>query len=149
MSREAPPEFLVVRTQVRWVDCDPAGIAFFPRFFEWMDLGSHALAREMGISREHMLGPAAYSFPAVQAQAEFLSPALLDDELEIRTTVPRIGRTSLHLQHEVVRVADGVLLARGSAIRVHIRREAGRIGEMVPRPLTQRMRRVLTKYAAR
>jgi YbgC/YbaW family acyl-CoA thioester hydrolase len=143
----SPPGFLAVRTQVRWGDCDPAGIAFFPRFFEWMDLASHALAQEMGISRAQTLGPASYGFPAVQAQAEFLSPALLYDELEIRTTVPRVGRTSLHLRHEVVRLADGALLARGEAVRVHIRRKGGRIGQMVPFPLTRRMRAVLGQYA--
>ena len=125
-------DYLAVRTQVRWGDCDPAGIAFFPRFFEWMDLASHALAQEMGITREQTLGPASYGFPAVRADAEFLSPALVYDELEVRTTITRVGRTSLHLRHEVVRLADEMLLARGTAIRVHIRRKGRRIGEMVP-----------------
>jgi 4-hydroxybenzoyl-CoA thioesterase len=148
LTEEFRPGFLAVRTQVRWGDCDPAGIAFFPRFFDWMDLASHALAQEMGISRQQTLGPASYGFPAVQANAEFLRPALLYDELEIRTTVPRIGRTSLHLRHEVVRLEDGAVLARGEAVRVHIRRKRGHIGEMVPHPLTQRMRAVLAQYAA-
>jgi YbgC/YbaW family acyl-CoA thioester hydrolase len=94
LTEECAPGFLAVRTQVRWGDCDPAGIAFFPRFFEWMDLASHALAQEMGISRQQTLGPASYGFPAVHAQAEFLRPVLLHDALEIRTTVPRIGRTT-------------------------------------------------------
>src|SRR5579864_4857660 len=146
MTDSPGPGSLSVRTQVRWGDCDPAGIAFFPRFFEWMDLASHALAQEMGISREQTLGPASYGFPAVRADAEFLSPALLYDEIEVRTTVPKVGRTSLHLKHEVFRVADGTLLARGTAIRVHIRRKGGRAGEMVPVPLTRHMRDVLARY---
>jgi acyl-CoA thioesterase FadM len=29
--------------QVRWGDVDPAGIVFYPRFFEWYDLGCEAL----------------------------------------------------------------------------------------------------------
>jgi YbgC/YbaW family acyl-CoA thioester hydrolase len=148
VSNSREPGFLAVRTQVRWGDCDPAGIAFFPRFFEWMDLASHALAQEMGITRQHTLGPASYGFPAVRADAEFLAPALLYDELEVRTTVRQVGRTSLHLKHEVVRIADGKLLARGTAVRVHIRRKGGRIGEMVPYPLTRAMRAVLARYAA-
>jgi 4-hydroxybenzoyl-CoA thioesterase len=145
-DNQSTPGYLVVRTQVRWGDCDPAGTAFFPRFFEWMDLASHALAQEMGLSREQTLGPASYGFAAVHAQAEFLSPALLYDELEIRTSVTHVGRTSLHLRHEVVRPVDETLLARGTAVRVHIRRKAGRISEMVPYPLTRRMRAVLAQY---
>jgi acyl-CoA thioesterase FadM len=101
----------------------------------------------MGITRQQTLGPASYGFPAVRADAEFLSPALLYDELEVRTTVSKVGRTSLHLKHEVVRIDDGTLLARGTAIRVHIRRKGGRIGEMVPYPLTREMRAVLARYS--
>jgi acyl-CoA thioesterase FadM len=78
-----------------------------------MDLTSHALAQEMGITREQTLGPASYGFPAVRADAEFLSPALHYAQREIRTTVPKVGRTSLQLKHEVLRVADGKPLARG------------------------------------
>lgn len=58
----------------------------------------------------------------------------------------RVGRTSLWLRYEVVRVADERLLARGTAMRVHIRRKGGRIGEMVPYPLTREMRVVLERY---
>ena len=139
-----PQEYLVVRTQVRWGDCDPAGIAFFPRFFEWMDLASHALAQEMGITRQQTLGPASYGFPAVRADAEFLVPALLDDEIEVRTTIVQIGRTSLRMRHQLVRVGDGVLLARGEAVRVHIQREPS--GAMRPVALTPAMRAVLSRY---
>ena len=140
----AAPGYQVVRTQVRWGDCDPAGIAFFPRFFEWMDLASHALAREMGITREDVLGPASYGFPAIHAQAEFLVPALLDDEIEVRTTIVHVGRTSLRMRHQLVRMSDGVLLARGEAVRVHIQRVPSRA--MRPVPLTPAMRRVLSRY---
>ena len=142
---DAAPGYLVVRTQVRWGDCDPAGIAFFPRFFEWMDLASHALAREMGITREDVLGPASYGFPAVHVEAEFLVPALLDDEIEVRTTIAHIGRTSLRMRHQVLRVRDGVLLARGEAVRVHIQRDPGRA--MRPVALSHQMRSVLSRYA--
>ena len=49
--------YLSVRVQVGWGDCDPAGIVFYPRFYAWMDTVSHVLAREMGIPRESMLPP--------------------------------------------------------------------------------------------
>jgi len=29
--------------QARWSDVDPAGIVFYPRFFEWYDLGCETL----------------------------------------------------------------------------------------------------------
>jgi acyl-CoA thioesterase FadM len=36
--------------QVRWGDADPAGIAFYPRFFEWYDIGTEALFASPGLT---------------------------------------------------------------------------------------------------
>ena len=138
--------YVAVRTQVRWGDCDPAGIAFYPRFFEWMDMGSHALERELGLTREDVLPPRALNFPLVAARAEFLAPARMEDIIEIRVWVTRIGRTSLSIRHEIVRLGeDETVLARGSEDRVHIERDE--TGAMCPRELTPEMRAVLDRFA--
>ena len=141
---EVSSEYLAVRVQVRWGDCDPAGIAFYPRFFEWMDLASHALTREMGISRDDMLPPESVGFPLVGASAEFLAPARFDDELEVRVWVTRTGRSSFGLRQQIVRVDDGQLLARGMEQRVHVARAADGRGRA--RELTPTMRAVLARY---
>src|SRR5918911_646725 len=98
------------RTTVRWGDCDPAGIAFYPRFFEWMDQLSHLLAREMGISAQDMLPPSSLGLPLVGAQAESLAPAPPDDPFDIPPWVPPGGRPSLSLRHEIVRLAKQEVL---------------------------------------
>lgn len=82
-----PPTPLTIQVRPRWGDCDPAGIAFYPRFFEWMDVASHALAREMGISREQMLAPELWGLPLVSAGLDFLVPARMEDTLEVRLWV--------------------------------------------------------------
>src|SRR6476469_9355114 len=129
------PGYIAVETYVRWGDCDPAGIAFYPRFFEWMDQAPHLLARAMGVARDDMLPPRLLGFPLVGARAEFLAPARLDDRLEVRAWVTAVGRTSLALRHEIVRLgAEEVLLARGREQRVHVSREDD--GRLTPRELT-------------
>ncbi len=144
--------YLAVRVQVGWGDCDPAGIVFYPRFYAWMDMVSHVLAREMGIPRESMIPPGTdmLGFPVVGTQAQFLSPARMDDELEIRTWVSRVGRSSLSLRHEIFRVEDGnavseELLVRGREDRVFIGRDDR--GSMRSRELTDQMRVALARYA--
>jgi 4-hydroxybenzoyl-CoA thioesterase len=141
--------FLTVRVQVSWGDCDPAGIVFYPRFYAWMDNVSHVLAREMGIPREAMIPPGAelLGFPVVGTQAQYIAPARIDDLLEVRTRVAHIGRTSLSLRHEIVRIeADGAetLLVRGREDRVFI--SHGSAG-LRPRELTPPMRQVLARFA--
>jgi 4-hydroxybenzoyl-CoA thioesterase len=141
--------YLSVRVQVGWGDCDPAGIVFYPRFYAWMDTVSHVLARQMGISRESMLPPAVdlLGFPVVATQAQYLTPARMDDVLEVRTWVARVGRTSLSLRHEIVRLeTDGTEtpVAHGREDRVFIGH--GPDG-MHSRELTSRMREVLATFA--
>lgn len=140
---------LSVRVQVSWGDCDPAGIVFYPRFYAWMDTASHALARELGIPREAMLPPSRdlVGFPVVATQAEYMTPARMDDVLEVRTRVARVGRTSLRLSHEIVRVEqDGgeTLVARGREDRVFIVHTPDGLKSQ---DLTPAMRQVLARYA--
>src|SRR4051812_18985530 len=141
-SDERRRQYLAVRVQVGWGDCDPAGIVFYPRFYAWMDMVSHVLAREMGIARESMIPPGRemLGFPVVGTQAEYLSPARMDDMLEVRTWVSRVGRSSLSLRHEIVRVDDASeeLLVRGREDRVFIGRDDA--GWMRSRELTAPMR---------
>jgi len=141
--------YLSVRVQVGWGDCDPAGIVFYPRFYAWMDNVSHVLAREMGIPREAMIPPGAelLGFPVVATQAQYIAAARMDDILEVRTWVARIGRTSLSLRHEIVRIeadAAATLLVRGREDRVFVGH--GPAG-LRPRELTPRMRQVLARFA--
>src|SRR5438093_2705857 len=141
--------FLAVRVQVGWGDGDPAGIVFYPRFFAWMDMVSHVLAREIGIPRESMIPPGTdmLGFPVVGTQAEYLAPARMDDVLEVRTWVSRVGRSSLSLRHEIVRVDDTAeeLLVRGREDRVFIGRDER--GVMRSRELTEPMPTALARYA--
>jgi len=141
--------YLSVRVQVGWGDCDPAGIVFYPRFYAWMDNVSHVLAREMGILRESMIPPGVdlLGFPVVGTQAEYLAAARLDDILEVRTWVARVGLTSLSLRHEIVRIeadAAETLLVRGREDRVFVGH--GPTG-LRPRELTPRMRQALARFA--
>jgi 4-hydroxybenzoyl-CoA thioesterase len=140
--------YLSIRVQVGWGDCDPAGIVFYPRFYAWMDAVSHVLAREMGIPREAMLPPCSdlVGFPVVGTQAQYLAPARMDDVLEVRTWVARVGRTSLSLRHAIVRLEpDGseTPIANGREDRVFITHAPD---GMQPRELTPRMREALARF---
>jgi YbgC/YbaW family acyl-CoA thioester hydrolase len=139
MTAGAP---LVVTIRVRWGDCDPAGIAFFPRFFEWMDVASEELHALLEIRRGGTQTQLARGIPLVDVQARFSSPAFVDDEIEVRSWVVRIGKSSFGLRHEFVRAADGVLLATGQESRVYVARDV-ETGALAPTPLTAEMREAL------
>jgi 4-hydroxybenzoyl-CoA thioesterase len=141
-------EHLSVRVDVGWGDCDPAGIVFYPRFYAWMDLTSHVLVRALGIPREAMLAPnpRLVGFPVVGTQAEFLAPARMDDRIEVRTWVARVGRASVSLRHEIWLLGDQErLLVRGREDRVFVSIDVE--GGMRSQHFTPEMRDKLARYA--
>lgn len=81
--------------KVRFADVDPAGIVFYPRYFEmlngavedWFDqdlkLGFKAMHMQRNIG-----------VPTVKLEVDFLSPSELGDRLTISITPREIGRSS-------------------------------------------------------
>ena len=113
----------VLRTDVSWGDCDPAGIIFYPTYFRWFDTATWALFGSVGHGVKAMI-ERGQCMPLVSAQCEFAKPAEPGDRCEVRSRIARWGAKSFVVSHEVVR-ADGTTLARGTETRVWGRHVAG------------------------
>jgi YbgC/YbaW family acyl-CoA thioester hydrolase len=109
--------------QLRWGECDPAGIIFYPTYFQWFDAAAWNMFSEVGYSAKRMRAEH-LAMPLVAADCEFRHPAQQEDRAEVRSRIVRWGGKSFALAHEVVR-ADGTLLAVGSETRVWGRYESG------------------------
>lgn len=85
--------------RVEFNHCDPAGIVFYPRYFEMINsVIENYFADIVGYSfaRIHLEGKG-NAVPAVSLAAEFLAPSRLGDQVEFSLDVDRIGATSLTL----------------------------------------------------
>lgn len=81
--------------QVRFADVDPAGIVFYPRYFEMLngaveDWFEQALG--MGFKQMHIVDR--IGVPTVKLEATFLSPSELGDVLTVTIAPNHVGRTS-------------------------------------------------------
>jgi 4-hydroxybenzoyl-CoA thioesterase len=65
--------------RVQWGDCDPAGIVFYPRYFEWFDACSILLfEKATGMTKIKMLEKyAGAGLALVEADADFGQRGLL------------------------------------------------------------------------
>ena len=102
--------------QLQWGECDPAGIIFYPTYFNWFDAATWNFFASVGypagrMRAEHL------AMPLVAADCEFKHPAQQQDRAEVRSRIARWGGKSFVVRHEVVR-EDGILLAQGSETRV-------------------------------
>jgi 4-hydroxybenzoyl-CoA thioesterase len=113
------------RLTIEWGHCDPAGIVFNPRFFEFFDW-STALLVQAALGRDKADMQAAYKIvgiPLVDVRANFLRPSRYGDEIEIVSGVTMVGRSSFEIGHKLSN--GGQLAVDGREKRVWTIREAG------------------------
>jgi 4-hydroxybenzoyl-CoA thioesterase len=88
---------------VEWGHCDPAGIVFNPRFFEFFDWSTALLIRAaLGVDKADMLSAYGVAgIPLVDSRATFLRPSRYGEEVEIISNVTAVGRSSFEIAHKL------------------------------------------------
>ena len=95
-----------VEIQVRWSESDPAGIAFYPRFFEWFDIGSDALFASLGLPWPQMFPQyEIVGVPIVECGARFGAPVRYGDAMQLTSTIAWVKDKTFRVDHEV-RIGD-------------------------------------------
>src|SRR2546421_2708623 len=90
------------QVQVRWSDVDPAGVGFYPRFFEWYDLGCEALFASLGLAwPEAFPKYSIVGVPIVQPGPRLVIPARYGDVLALRSPVAWGPATPFPMVHQI------------------------------------------------
>ena len=91
---------------LRFGDCDPAGIAYYPRYFDLLNGVVEDWWISMGVPWKVLFGERRIGLPTVRFEIDFRAPAFLEDELRFVLSVKRIGSKSVELDHIVQRGAS-------------------------------------------
>jgi 4-hydroxybenzoyl-CoA thioesterase len=91
----------VHRVTAAWGDCDPAGIVYFPRFFDFFHQAMEQWFGALGHPYEDVIMRRRIGFPAVHTEADFSRPTQYGDALEVRLSLGRIGERSITLEYAV------------------------------------------------
>ncbi len=81
--------------RVEFADTDMGGIVHFSRFFVFMETAEHEFIRALGANVHMNLDDTEIGWPRVEASCQYLSPARLEDLLEIHVRVARKGEKSM------------------------------------------------------
>ena len=104
--------------QVRFGDCDPAGIVFYPRYFEMFNnLVEDWCAEGLGASFQELHGVRGLGLPTVSLQTDFVAPSKLGDSLRAELSVTKLGASSLTLAIRL-RGEDGAERVRATLVLV-------------------------------
>jgi 4-hydroxybenzoyl-CoA thioesterase len=114
--------------RVQWGDCDPAGIVFYPRYFEWFDASTILLfEKATGLTKIKMLekyGGAGLAL--LEARAVFKVASHYGEDLEIETRVTEFRRSSFFVHHKVTK--GDTLALEGFETRLWTVRDPGSAG---------------------
>ena len=105
----------VLPLRVYYEDTDAAGLVYYANYLRFTERGRTDMLRLMGISQRDLQRTKGLSFAVRHCEIDYLTPALLDDEIEVHTTLLEIGGASLKARQVVKR--DGDDLVR-STVRV-------------------------------
>ena len=86
-------------TRIRFGQCDPAGIVFFPQYLVMFNgLVEDWFTEGLGISYAHLLGQRRIGLPIVKLQCDFTAISRMGDEVTLGLQVKRLGNASLTLE---------------------------------------------------
>src|SRR5690348_12820015 len=106
--------------QIEWGHCDPAGIVFYPRYFEIFDASTTALfQRALGMTKYQFLKHYGFAgYPMVDTRSRFMIPTRFGDVVEIETAITELKRSSFQITHRLMK--DGELAVEGFETRVWV-----------------------------
>jgi 4-hydroxybenzoyl-CoA thioesterase len=127
---------------VRWGDVDLAGIAFYPRFYEWYDLGSEALFTSLGLAWPELFPKfEIIGVPIVESGSTFSSPVRYGDVLTIRSTVAWVKTTTFRMEHTIS--VGARRCATGFEVRAWVARPPTAGGPLSTKPIPEEVVRKL------
>jgi len=90
------------KVYVEWGHCDPGGIVYFPRYFEYCDACTLALFEKAGLFKPIMLKHYGIAgIPMVDVRATYHAPSQYGDTLMVESCIPEWGRSSFRVHHKL------------------------------------------------
>jgi 4-hydroxybenzoyl-CoA thioesterase len=133
----------VTRIRVRFGDCDPAGLVYYPVIFHYCHVAMEEFfAERCGVAYSKLMADERLGFPTVNVQGEFFVPLVYGDEAEIEVSVARVGQSSVTFEYRVRRAYDHTLCAHFTNVHASLNLDTRRAV-----PIAERYRQVFAQSA--
>lgn len=131
-----------MKVDIRFGDCDPAGIVYFPRYHRWMDAASLHFFMSFGVPPWHELEKrnGIIGTPMLEHHTRFLKTATYGETIEIRTHVEEWRAKVFIQQHRIFRGDD--LLCDSRETRIFCVRDAQDRARIHAIPIPEEIRRL-------
>jgi len=96
-TRFVPPKGAFTRTvTIRFSHCDPAGIVYFPHYFDMFNgLIEDWYTEQLGLNYAELILGDRHGFPFVHIETDFKMPSRMGEHLDLTLLLEHVGRSSL------------------------------------------------------
>lgn len=131
------------KVTIEWGDCDPAGIVYYPRYFEMFDAATADMIQHASdrTKRQLLDDYDVLGWPMVDTRARFILPSRFGDEITIETEASEIRRSSFDVRHRVLKANE--LAIEAFETRILARTDPSRPSGIKPIPLPETLMRQL------
>jgi acyl-CoA thioester hydrolase len=110
------------RLRVRYAETDQMGVVYHANYLVWMEVGRVEYCRAAGY-RYRDLEAEGILLAVVEAHCRYLSPALYDEEVIVRTGIEEASPRMVRFSYKISSGEDGRLLAEGTTKHVFCGRD--------------------------
>ena len=115
---------------MRYAETDKMGMVYHANYLIWFEIGRTEYCRARGILLPRYGRSESAFLVVAECYCRYKAPAYYDDVLLVRTRITELRRRSLRFGYEILREADGVVIAEGEA--GHVVTDAGGRVPLIP-----------------
>lgn len=120
------PKTISTRYRVIYGDTDCMQIMYYANYLRLFEMGRNEYIRAQGVTYLE-IEARGFRLPVTEAGVRFLEPAVYDDEIEIKTTVEKLGRVSVRFGYKLGRVSDQAALVEGFTVHACLDADTGKV----------------------
>ena len=117
----------VYRLRVYYEDTDAGGVVYYANYLNFAERARTEFLRTLGVSHKALAEDGGPLFAVRRVEVDYLHPAYLDDELDVRTKVLELGGARLAMDQVIGRGLEDLVRLRVEIVCVNPKGRATRI----------------------
>lgn len=106
--------------EVRWGDCDAAGIVYYAKYFDLFTDGRVALLKQVGLPYQQFFHEQGIVVVAVEATCRYRKNLKPEEKYILNTRLAHLGRTRMIFEYVITKLEDKTVATEGRTVHTFV-----------------------------